>query len=62
MVDCVTDASTVDTVDTVDKVDLAVVALRALAGVVVGGMDRSRLFRTSLGVYDAEGVEDSGRV
>jgi hypothetical protein len=39
------------------------VALGARAGVVVvGAMGGSRLFRTSLGVYDAEGVEDSGRV
>ena len=56
MVDCVIVASTVETVD------LVVVALGARAGVVVGGMGGSRLFRTSLGVYDAEGVEDSGRV
>ena len=60
MVDCVIVASTVETVD---LVDLVVVALGAWAGVVVvGGMGGSRLFRTSLGVYDAEGVEDSGRV
>jgi hypothetical protein len=60
MVDCVIVASTVETVD---LVDLVVVALGARAGVVVvGAMGGSRLFRTSLGVYDAEGVEDSGRV
>ena len=59
MVDCVIVASTVETVD---LVDLVVVALGARAGVVVGGMGGSRWFRPSLGVYDAEGVEDSGRV